>query len=137
MWRSAPEKTESRRSYTERMKIFAPLLVLIFIQPPPAIVDTPTVKVLTGLTVPEFEAEMQLMTQALGASCGTCHARGNFASDGNPRKARAREMLTMTKAINQQYFPDHQPIDGESKLGRITCFTCHQGDLHPKSAPPL
>ena len=51
-------------------------------QPPatPAMVDTATVKVLTGLTVQEFEAEMQLMTQALGLSCGSCHARGNFAS---------------------------------------------------------
>lgn len=120
------------------MKILAPFIVLIFVQPPPpAAVDTPTVKILTGLTVPEFEAEMQLMTQALGASCGTCHARGNFASDSNPRKVRAREMLAMTKTINQQFFPDHKPAEGESRLGRITCFTCHQGDLHPKSAPPL
>ena len=61
-------------------------------------VDTPTVKVLTGLTVPEFEAEMQLMTQALGLSCGSCHARGNFASDANPRKLAARRMIEMTKS---------------------------------------
>jgi hypothetical protein len=32
--------------------------------PAPAMVDTPTVTVMTGLTVPEFEAEMQLMNQA-------------------------------------------------------------------------
>jgi hypothetical protein len=120
------------------MKIVAPLIALLFMQPPPApsLVDTPTVKILTGLTVPEFESEMQLMTQALGAACGTCHARGNFASDSNPRKLRARQMLEMTKAINQQFFPGQKPADGESRLGRITCFTCHQGELHPKS-PPL
>jgi photosynthetic reaction center cytochrome c subunit len=118
------------------MKIFAPLIVFIALQPP-AIVETPTVRVLTGLTVPEFEAEMQLMTQALGASCGTCHARGNFASEDNPRKLRARDMLAMTRAINRQFFADHRPAEGESRLGRITCFTCHQGELHPKSAPPL
>ena len=106
-------------------------------QPPavPAMVDTPTVKVLTGLTVPEFEAEMQLMTQALGLSCGSCHVRGNFASDGNPRKAIARRMLEMTKTINQQFFPDYKPADGESRLGNETCFTCHQGSDRPKSAP--
>ncbi len=86
--------------------------VFLLVQPPsPAIVDTPTVKVLTGLTAPEFEAEMQLMTQALGASCGTCHVRGNFASDDNPRKVRARQMLEMTRAINQQFFPDHRPAE--------------------------
>lgn len=104
-------------------------------QPPatPAMVDTPTVKVLIGLTVPEFETEMQLMTQALGLSCGSCHARGNFASDANPRKLAARRMLEMTEAINKQFFPDYKPIEGESRLGRVTCFTCHQGDPRPKT----
>jgi photosynthetic reaction center cytochrome c subunit len=109
------------------------ILLVALLQPPtPEIVDTPSVKALTGLTVPEFEAEMQRMSEALGASCGTCHARGNFASDTNPRKAIARRMIEMTKAINQQYFPDYAPDAGASRLGRITCFTCHQGDLHPR-----
>jgi hypothetical protein len=118
------------------MTILASFLAFALLQPPaPAVVDTPTVKVLTGLTVPEFEVEMQLMTQALGASCGTCHTRGNFASDDNARKMRARQMLEMTRAINQQFFPDHKPAEGESRLGRITCFTCHQGELHPKPQP--
>ena len=98
-------------------------------------VDTPTVKVLTGLTVPEFEAEMQLMTQALGVSCGSCHARGNFASDANPRKLAARRMLELTTTINRQFFPDYKPVAGESRLGRVTCFTCHQGDTRPKTQP--
>jgi photosynthetic reaction center cytochrome c subunit len=99
------------------------------------IVDTPGVTVLKGLTVHEFEAEMQLMTQALGLSCGSCHVRGSFASDGNPRKAVARRMLEMTRTINQQFFPDHKPAEGESRLGKVTCFTCHQGSDRPKSAP--
>ena len=101
-------------------------------QPPAAaMVDTPTVKVLTGLTVPEFEAEMQSMTQALGLSCGSCHARGNFASDANPRKIAARRMLEMTKTINAQFFADYKPQEGQSRLGRVTCFPCHQGDTRP------
>ena len=111
------------------------LSVFASAQQPPAIVDSPTVKVLTGLTVPDFEAEMQLMTQALGLSCGSCHARGNFASDANPRKATARRMLEMTQAINKQFFADYKPLAGESKLGRVTCFTCHQGDSRPKTQP--
>jgi len=104
------------------MRLAASLFVVALIQPPPtpAIVDAPTVKVLTGLTVPEFEAEMQRMTQALGASCGTCHTRGNFASETNPRKAVARRMLEMTKTINQQFFPDYRPDEGSSRLGRIS-----------------
>jgi hypothetical protein len=100
-------------------------------RPIPGMVDTPTVKILRGLTVPEFEAEMQLMNQALGVSCGHCHVRSNFASESNPFKATARRMLEMTRSINQQFFPDYKPVEGESKLGRVTCFTCHQGSERP------
>jgi len=96
-------------------------------------VDVPTVKVLRGLTVPEFETEMQLMNEALGVGCAACHVQGNFASEGNPRKAVARRMLEMTRTINQQFFPNYKPESGESILGRVTCFTCHQGEEKPKS----
>ena len=79
---------------------------------PPAVpnkVESPTVKVLTGLTVPEFEREMQHFVQAIGVSCGGCHMpKGNFASDENPRKVRARQMIEMTKALNTAILPDPQ-----------------------------
>ena len=102
----------------------------------PSKVETPTVKALTGLTVPQFEQEMQHFVQALGVSCGGCHLpKGNFASDDNARKVKARQMIEMTKALNKQYFPDHTPGPEESVLGRITCFTCHQGELKPKKGP--
>jgi hypothetical protein len=108
-------------------------------RPQVGMVDTPTVKVLRGLTVPEFEAEMQAMTTALGVSCGFCHTRGNFASDANPKKLVARRMLEMTKLVNQQFFADYKPPDtppdGDSRLGRVTCFTCHQGNERPKATP--
>ena len=65
-------------------------------------VESPTVKVLTGLTVPQFEQEMQHFVQAIGVSCGGCHVgRGNFASDEHPRKIKARQMIEMTKATEQ------------------------------------
>jgi hypothetical protein len=86
-------------------------------QPPtqPNKVERPTVKVLLGLTVPQFEQEMQGFVQALGISCGGCHAaRGNFASDENPRKVRARQMIEMTRTVNKQLFPEHTPAEGES-----------------------
>ena len=104
-------------------------------QPAVGMVESPNVKVLTGLTVPEFEAEMQLMTTSLGVGCGFCHARGNFASENNARKPTARRMLEMTRAINAQYFPEYKPADGESRLGKVTCFTCHQGNEKPRTAP--
>jgi hypothetical protein len=101
-------------------------------QPAVGMVDTPSVKVLTGLTVPQFEAEMQQMTSSLGVTCGFCHVRGSFSSENNPRKATARKMLEMTKAINQQFFADYKGGDNESVLGKVTCFTCHQGSERPK-----
>ena len=105
-------------------------------QPPtPTVVDSPTVKVLTGLLAPQFQEEMNFITQALGVTCATCHARGNFASDEKPEKLTARRMLEMTKGINKQFFPDHKPKDGESVLGRVTCYTCHQGERTPKLPP--
>lgn len=103
--------------------------------PTPTVVDSPTVKVLTGLMAPEFQEEMNHMVQALGVTCGTCHVRGNFASDANPKKEIARRMLEMTKGINKQFFPDHKPKPGESVLGRVTCYTCHQGEATPKLPP--
>ena len=104
-------------------------------RPQIGMVDTPNVKVLRGLTVPQFEAEMQAMTAALGVSCGFCHLRRDFASEDNTRKLTARRMLEMTKLLNAQFFPAYTPADGESRLGRVTCFTCHQGSERPKSAP--
>ena len=103
--------------------------------PTPTVVDSPAVKVLTGLLAPDFQEEMNHMVQAVGGSCNTCHVRGNFASEENPRKITARRMLEMTKAINKQFFPDHKPKPGESVLGRVTCYTCHQGETTPRLPP--
>jgi len=104
-------------------------------RPEIGMVDTPTVTVLKGFTAPDFEAEMQFISTALGVSCGYCHVRGNFASDGNPKKVAARRMLEMTRTLNQQFYADYQPAEGESRLGRVTCFTCHQGAERPKTHP--
>src|SRR5689334_4951801 len=102
--------------------------------PSPAIVDSPNVKVLTGLTAQQFQEEMNFIVQGLGVTCGTCHVRGNFASEDKPEKQTARKMLEMVKTINQSTFPDYKPKDGESLLGKVTCYTCHRGETKPKSA---
>jgi len=101
--------------------------------PRPGMAESPTIKVLTGLTVPEFEQEMQMMVQALGVNCVFCHVRNNFPAETNEKKVTARRMLEMTKLINSQFFPDYTPPEGDSKLGRVTCMTCHQGEQRPKA----
>ena len=112
------------------------LISPLFAQAPtPTVVDSPSVKVLTGLLAPQFQEEMNFITQALGVNCNTCHVRGNFASDEKPEKLTARRMLEMTRGLNKQFFPDHLSKEGESVLGRVTCYTCHQGDRTPKLPP--
>jgi hypothetical protein len=101
--------------------------------PKPAMAESPGIKVLKGLTVPEFEQEMQMMVQALGVSCGFCHVRNNFAAENNEYKQTARRMVEMVKVINSQFFPDYSPLEGASKLGKVTCMTCHQGEQKPKT----
>ena len=73
--------------------------------PTPTVVESPNVKVLTGLFAQQFQEEMNFMVQALGVSCNTCHVRSNFASEDNAKKLIARRMLEMTKAINTAVLP--------------------------------
>jgi photosynthetic reaction center cytochrome c subunit len=79
---------------------------------------------------------MQRMSAGLGVKCDHCHVQGNFASDEKAPKRIARRMIEMTKALNAQHFAKHQVKEGESVLGRVTCYTCHQGAEEPKAAPP-
>lgn len=90
------------------------------------------IKVLTGWTGAEVREEMQRMSDAVGVKCAHCHVQGNFASDEKRAKHTGRRMLQLTMALNAEYFPNHQPAAGESKLGRVTCYTCHQGSATPK-----
>ena len=101
--------------------------------PKPELVSSPNVKVLTGLYAQQFQEEMNLIVQGLGVTCNTCHVRGNFASEEKPEKVKARQMLEMTKSLNEKYFPDYKPKEGESVIGKVTCYTCHKGEALPKS----
>ena len=114
------------------LAILASFSVIQAQAPTPTVVESPNVKVLTGLYAQPFQDEMNFMVQALGVSCNTCHVRGNFASEDNAKKIVARRMLEMTRAINTQFFPDHKPQEGESVLGKVTCYTCHKGETTPK-----
>jgi hypothetical protein len=75
----------------------------------------------------EVRAAMRSYTVALGVNCGFCHMPGDMASDDNPHKVTARQMIAMARQANAS-FPDGKE--------RVTCYTCHRGESEPKSAPP-
>ena len=92
------------------------------------------VKVLSGWDAAQVRDEMRRVAEALGVKCDHCHVQGNFASDEKRTKRVGRRMFEMTQALNRGSFTDFTPAEGESRLGRVTCYTCHQGAAIPKGS---
>jgi hypothetical protein len=86
----------------------------------------PAPKNLKLLKPEEVRPMMASFGTALGVKCTGCHVEGDFASDDKRDKETARMMITMTRDINAK-FPDGAI--------HVTCFTCHRGSEHPKTAP--
>lgn len=99
---------------------------------PQAAPDGPkNIQVLTDLkTAPRTEliGAMQFMAGSLSVSCNYCHVSqsGPYDSDANKTKLIARDMIRMTRSINETSFDGRQVV---------TCNTCHQGSPHPAAAP--
>jgi len=86
----------------------------------------PAPKNLKVLTVEEERPMMGAMRASLGVMCTHCHDLQDRASDANPKKIIARQMMTMVKEINAK-FPDGKV--------HVTCYTCHRGKLLPETSP--
>ncbi len=85
-------------------------------------------KNLQVLTVDDLRSGiMRKFAAALGGNCQTCHVPGDNASDENPHKVIARQMILMTREINAK-FPDGKD--------HVTCYTCHRGQHEPAMEPP-
>ena len=84
--------------------------------------------VLQEMPADQMGRVMNIMSEALGVGCGHCHQGNDFAAEGNPLKDTAREMLTMTLKLNQEYF------HGRTE---ISCVRCHQGRSQPASLASL
>ena len=103
-------------------------------QPPRTPPPLENIKVLSGWDGAQVREEMRRVAEALGVKCDHCHVQGNFASDEKRTKRVGRRMFEMTLALNRASFTDFTPAEGESRLGRVTCYTCHQGAAIPKSS---
>lgn len=81
---------------------------------------------------------MIMFAQSLKVRCSHCHVgTGNdlsqydFASDENPKKETARDMLRLMNSLNTDQLP---AIAGLSEP-QVTCFTCHRGSIEPAIRP--
>ena len=70
---------------------------------------------------------MGAMRGALGQQCNFCHVQGDNASDDNPKKLIARNMIVMVNDVNAK-FPDGKV--------HVSCYTCHRGKTSPDMVPP-
>ncbi|MVZ60438.1 c-type cytochrome [Sphingobacterium humi] len=98
--------------------------------------DSPTnLKVLPkNISHEDLDKTMKSFNMALGVKCNHCHApkpngeKGlDFASDANPNKNIAREMIKMTNKINKKHFKHEY----EGVVKNISCNTCHNGKEEP------
>lgn len=72
---------------------------------------------------------MEGFNKNLGVRCNHCHARGNWASDDNPKKQVARDMWAMTQKLNQEILPSIKNLQSEKPF--VSCGTCHRGKAIP------
>lgn len=90
------------------------------------------IQVLKDIPADQLLPSMQFISAALGVDCGFCHitdkGHEGFASDDKRNKKTAREMMTMTMAINQNNFHGQQ---------RVTCASCHNGHNEPNPVAPV
>ncbi|MGD1094402.1 MAG: photosynthetic reaction center cytochrome c subunit family protein [Bryobacteraceae bacterium] len=68
---------------------------------------------------------MRSFNFALRSDCAFCHTAPDFASDKRPMKAMARRMIQLTEGLSASV-----------GAGNVTCYTCHRGDLRPKTVHP-
>lgn len=86
------------------------------------------IQVLKDIRQDELIPSMRYITSALGVRCDFCHVPNHFENDDKPEKARAREMIKMMFALNNDNFHGHRVV---------SCYTCHRGSEHPLGTPMI
>jgi hypothetical protein len=69
-------------------------------------------------------------SRALGVSCLHCHYGPDYSSDEKRPKLAARDMMAMTKMINDR-LQSLQNLEGKPEEHVVNCSTCHRGHVDP------
>lgn len=95
----------------------------------------------TDISDAKLDSIMESYNIALGVKCNFCHvsySKLNFAmkdsldyaSDKEPMKENARDMMRMTIEINKNHFY-FDKNERPEYLHTVTCKTCHRGEPFP------
>jgi tetratricopeptide (TPR) repeat protein len=119
-----------------------PLLLALAAQFPPA--RATNLKVLPrDISMDSLVTLMGSFTRALGVRCNHCHVQRedqtfeqiDFSLDEKPEKAKAREMLRMVAAINDEHLK--RIVNRKQPTITVSCFTCHRGIVEPRPLQQL
>ncbi len=92
-------------------------------------------------TAQELSNVMRSFTRALGVRCYHCHvgepgqslSEFDFASDTKANKLKARVMMKLVRASNDDYISTFNSLENEpSERLAVTCVTCHRGRPRPE-----
>jgi photosynthetic reaction center cytochrome c subunit len=86
------------------------------------------IQVLKEIPADELLPSMRYVSASLGVGCDYCHEADHFDSDDKPTKQRARNMMKMMFAIDQDNFNGRR---------EVTCYTCHRGVAKAANIAPL
>lgn len=88
-------------------------------------------------TFQQIQMHMRSFTAALGVECTHCHVgtAADRAKDDNPKKLLTRKMIQMVNAINNDLLKGVGDAPAAGAPAKVTCFTCHRGQLKPLNAP--
>lgn len=88
-------------------------------------------KVMQGLPAERLLGAMNSFSRALGVSCRHCHVPGHWADEDKKPKEITRQMMKMSRAINDEYLAKMDFGDDKPNVG---CMTCHRGEVEPMAA---
>ncbi|HVE66789.1 MAG TPA: c-type cytochrome [Thermoanaerobaculia bacterium] len=71
-------------------------------------------------------------SRALGVACAHCHFAQDYSSDEKRPKLAAREMMAMTRTINER-LRSLQNLEGKPEENFVNCTTCHRGQVDPNA----
>jgi len=90
------------------------------------------IQVMKGIPAGRLLAIMNVgYARSLGVECSHCHVEDYWEVDEKRPKSAARDMILMTRAINEQV-QKMKHLEGDQPF--VNCGTCHQGHVRPPSA---